>query len=72
MMSAAVMDAKAKAETLHRDVGLPNIILYRPGKGVERVGFLVDWELAVRSGSQEARSHGFIVCLRFFHSKWEP
>ena len=72
MRSAAVMDAKAKAETLHRDVGLPNIILYRPGKGVARVGCLVDWELAVRSGSEEARSPGFIVCLLFFHSKWEP
>ena len=69
MMFAAVMDAKAKAETLHRDVGLPNIILYRPGKGVTRVGFLVDWELAIRSGSEEARSRGFIVCLMFFHSQ---
>ena len=31
--SAAVMDAHEKAETLHRNVSLPNIILYRPEQG---------------------------------------
>lgn len=68
-MSAALMDAIEKAETLHRDVGLPNIVLYRPVKGAERDGCLVDWELAVKSGSKETRNHAFIVCLMFFHSK---
>jgi hypothetical protein len=67
-MSAAVMDAKSKAETLHRDVGVPNIVLYRQAEGMERVGRLVDWELALEPGSKQTRSHAFIVCLMFSHS----
>ncbi|KAF9642552.1 hypothetical protein BDM02DRAFT_3133010, partial [Thelephora ganbajun] len=36
------------ADTVHQDVSLPNIILYRPEKEMRRVGYLVDWELGCK------------------------
>ena len=42
------MDAHSKARTLHRDLSVGNIILYRvPDKPV-RVGYLIDWELSCK------------------------
>ena len=45
MIYVAVMEAHNKAQTLHRDVGLPNIVLYRPKEGVRRTGYLTNLEL---------------------------
>ncbi|KAF9650769.1 hypothetical protein BDM02DRAFT_3259485 [Thelephora ganbajun] len=53
----AVMDAHDKAHTLHRDVSLPNIILYRPGKEMARVGCLIDWELGCKLSKVTPRDH---------------
>lgn len=64
MMFTAVMDANEKAETLHQDVSLSNIILYRPMEGEARVGCLVDWELAATLGSIKPRN-ALIVCPMF-------
>ena len=44
----ALMDAHEKAGTLHRDVALGNIILYRPRKEMERMGYLIDRELCCK------------------------
>jgi len=57
----AFMDAHGKAETLHRDISLGNIILYRPRKEVERLGYLVDWELTCKLSEVTARGHLLIV-----------
>ena len=61
---AAVMDVYEKAQTLHRDVGLPNMIVYRPGVG-ERAGYLVDWELACTLDKSAVHDHMLTVCLIF-------
>ena len=67
---AAVMDAYEKAQTLHRDVGLPNMIMYRPGVG-ERAGYLVDWELGCTLDKSAVHDHVLIVRL-IFGPKWKP
>ncbi|KAF9642368.1 hypothetical protein BDM02DRAFT_3072078, partial [Thelephora ganbajun] len=63
----AVMDAHDKADTVHQDVSLPNIILYRPEKEMKRVGYLVDWELGCKLSEVALRDNVLIV-----HSKGTP
>ena len=58
----AVMDAHEKAETLHRNVSLPNIILYRPERGARRAGYLIDWELCVVPRNRAPYDHVLAVC----------
>lgn len=41
-----MIDAHDKADTLHRDLSLGNIILYRDAGGTLRVGYLIDWEFS--------------------------
>jgi len=41
---AAVVDAHDKANALHQDMSLDNIILYRDEDGTPRAGYLINWE----------------------------
>jgi len=61
--SVALTDAHEKADTLHRDVSLGNIILYRLKEKMERVGYLVDWELSRKPSKRTARDHVLTVRL---------
>lgn len=58
---AALIDAHDKADTLHRDVSLGNIILCRLKEEMERVGYLIDWELGCRRSKVIARDHVLTV-----------
>jgi len=40
-----VIDAHDKAATLHRNVSLGNVILYKDADETSRVGYLINWEL---------------------------
>jgi hypothetical protein len=55
------MDAHDKAGTLHRDISLGNIILYRVKKETERLGYLVDWELGCKPRKTAARGRALAV-----------
>ena len=59
----ALIDAYEKAETLHRDVSLGNIILCRLKESMGRVGYLIDWELSCKLGRATIRDHVLTVCL---------
>ena len=56
------MDAHEKAQTLHRNVSLPNIILHRPEQGARRAGYLIDWELGVVPRNRAPYDHVLAVC----------
>jgi len=60
---AALTDAHEKADTLHRDVSLGNIILARLKEETERVGHLIDWELSCKVGREAVRDHVLTVSL---------
>jgi hypothetical protein len=66
------MDAYKKAQTLHQDVSLGNMILYRPEEDAGRVGYLVDWELSCEPGQVAPHIHGLIVRLIFFAPRGSP
>jgi hypothetical protein len=66
----ALIDAYEKAETLHRDVSLGNIILCRLKEGMERFGYLIDWELSCKLGRATIRDHVLTVCL-ILDPKWK-
>lgn len=68
----AVMDAHCKAQTLHCDVSLPNIILHRSKEGERRVGYLVDWELGCNLNNIKPRDHILIVCPIFSTLRGSP
>ena len=55
------MDAHSKARTLHRDVSLGNIILYKLPHQQTRVGYLIDWELACKIDKVGVRDHVITV-----------
>ncbi|KAF9644190.1 hypothetical protein BDM02DRAFT_3122282, partial [Thelephora ganbajun] len=65
----AVMDAHDKADTLHQDVSLPNIILYRPEKEMKRVGYLVDWELGCKLSEVALRGNVLVGTPAFMSFK---
>jgi len=57
----AVMDANSKAMTVHRDLSLGNIALFKtPGKLI-RVGYLIDWELSCKTDKITTRNHVLTV-----------
>ena len=60
---AALKDAHDKADTLHRDVSLGNIILARLKEKAERIGHLIDWELSCKRGRVMPRDHVLTVRL---------
>ena len=60
---AALKDAHDKADTLHRDVSLGNIILARLKEKAERIGHLIDWELYCERGKVMPRDHVLTVRL---------
>lgn len=51
------MDAHSKARTLHRDISLSNIILYKLPHQQTRVGHLIDWEFGCKIGRTTTRDH---------------
>ena len=55
------MDAHSKAKTLHRDLSLGNIILYKPPDQSIRVGYLIDWELSCKTAEVGVRDHFLMV-----------
>ena len=57
----ALVDAHEKADTIHRDVALGNIILARLEEKMERVGYLIDWELSCKLNKATAREHALTV-----------
>ena len=61
----ALVDAHEKADTIHRDVALGNIILARLEEKMERVGYLIDWELSCKLSNEMAREHALTVRLIF-------
>jgi len=65
----ALMDAHEKVGTLHRDVALGNIILYRPRKEMERIGYLIDWELGCKLNKVTVRRHALTVRPNKFDPK---
>ena len=56
------MDAHSKAGTLHRDLSLGNIILYKFPEKPIRVGYLIDWERSCKI-DKVGRSHNLMVAF---------
>ena len=56
------MDAHDKADTLHRDVALGNIILYEDADVTSRVGYLIDWELSHKAKGVPIDTFNLTVC----------
>jgi len=63
VLSVALVDAHDKADTLHRDVSLGNIILCQLKEEMERVGYLIDWELSCKRSKTTVRDHVLTVRL---------
>ena len=64
--SPAVMDAHLKARTLHRDISLGNIILYKSPHQQTRVGYLIDWELGCKIDKVGVQDHVITVSSSLF------
>jgi hypothetical protein len=63
VLLVALVDAHEKADALHCDVSLGNIILCKLKEGTERVGYLIDWELSCKRSRAMARGHALTVRL---------
>ena len=61
------MDAHLKARTLHQDISLGNIILYKLPHHQTRVGYLIDWELGCKIDKVGVRDHVITVSPSLFH-----
>ena len=60
---AALKDVYEKADTLHCDISLGNIILARLKEKTERTGYLIDWELSCKKWGVTPRDHVLTVRL---------
>ncbi|KAI0357826.1 hypothetical protein OH77DRAFT_1398442 [Trametes cingulata] len=51
----AMLDAYQNAGRLHRDISVGSIILFRPPghRHAQRIGYLIDWDLSWRIGTQD-------------------
>ena len=58
------LDQAYEQRTLHRDVSIGNIVLYRCRTGERRKGLLIDWEYACEADSEgRARDHYITVSI---------
>lgn len=57
-----MIDAHNKADTLHRDVNLENIILYMDVDGTSRVGYLINWNLSCKTDDTPIDASKLPVC----------
>ena len=64
------MDAHSKAKTLHRDLSVGNIILYKLPDQAIRVGYLIDWELSCKMDKLGVRENVLIVIPSMFPMLW--
>jgi len=59
------MHAHEKVQTLHQDVRLSNVVLYKSEEGERRHGYPIDWELGCEPSRVVPRDHALVVCLMF-------
>lgn len=61
----AMTDAFEKADTIHRDISVGNILLVKHSDDGPRTGYLIDWELSCKTDKKLRRKHERTVSYEY-------